>query len=96
MTPSNLPREELLIQIIEECGELVQAASKMIRYEHGMNPTLKEYWMLENNLVEEIADVQLSIDTFLERRSTLPMKVDAVRKAKENRWYDRLNAGGAE
>ena len=54
---------------------------------------MKEFWVLENALVEEIADVQLSIDTFLKRRPDLLTKVGEVRRAKELRWYDRVNSG---
>lgn len=97
MLPSELPVEDLLTQLAEECGELIQAGMKLVRYEHGdTSLQVKDPWVLENNLVEEIADVEVVIDTLLNARPILREKVGEVCRAKELRWYDRLNSGNDE
>jgi|TARA_B100001964_G_C13890645_1_gene447069 NTP pyrophosphatase (non-canonical NTP hydrolase) len=52
------PIEELLVITMEECGELIQACSKMIR-----NPLSEN--VLEN-LVEEAGDVQCMVELLQE------------------------------
>lgn len=97
MVASELPIEDLLTQLAEECGELIQAGMKLVRYEHGdTSLPVNEPYVLENNLVEEIADVKVVIDTILDARPALREKVGEVYRAKELRWYDRLNRGNDE
>jgi NTP pyrophosphatase (non-canonical NTP hydrolase) len=50
--------EELLVITAEECGELTQACSKILR--HGMDDRLK------NKLLEEVGDLQCMIDLLIE------------------------------
>lgn len=50
--------EELLVITMEECGELIQACSKVIRSKHQ-----KKYL---NNLKEEIGDVILMIHLLIQ------------------------------
>lgn len=50
-------REELLVQLAEECSELAQAALKLRRVLDGRNPTPVTREEAEANLQEEMADV---------------------------------------
>lgn len=56
-----LTREELLILLIEECGEVIQAATKCLRFgyhsDHGVG-----YGVNSEVLSREIGDVQAIID----------------------------------
>lgn len=95
MLSSDLPNDALFIQLSEECGELVQAAMKLVRHHycvgHGMNPFTDEPLVLENNLVEELADVLVVMDAIFAKHPIIQSKVGEVRHAKEIRWYERLN-----
>lgn len=95
MVASELPDETLLVQLAEECGELVQASMKVVRHDNavsrGVNPYTQEPWVLENNLIEEMADVLVVMDAFLEAHPVMKSKVGEIRHVKEIRWYDRLN-----
>lgn len=91
MAPSDLPVEDLLTQLAEECGELIQAAMKIVRYDHGDSSTAVSASSLRNHLVEEMADVQVVIETMLEKQPSLRTQVNEVRLAKTIRWNKRLN-----
>lgn len=95
MVSSDLSDEALFIQLSEECGELVQAAMKLVRHDycvdHGMDPFTDEPLVLENNLVEELADVLVVMDAIFAKHPIIQSKVGEVRHAKEIRWYERLN-----
>jgi len=51
-------RQQLMVVTMEECGELTQACSKILR--HGMDDRLK------NKLLEEVGDLQCMIDLLIE------------------------------
>ena len=44
---------------MEECGELIQSISKMLRFESASSKTKDKY---KENLVEEIADVSICLE----------------------------------
>lgn len=100
MIPSELPDDILLIQLGEECGELIQAAMKSVRREYCENndlePFVQERFVLENNLIEEMADVQVTIEAFLVRHPDFRTKLGEIRHIKELRWCDRLNCRNDE
>ena len=50
--------EEILVITAEECGELIQACSKILR--HGKDDRLT------NKLLEEVGDLQCMIDLLIE------------------------------
>lgn len=52
----------LLEQLAEECSELAKAALKLARYERNENPTPITRGQAVENLVEEIADVNICIN----------------------------------
>ncbi len=89
-----LPKTEILAQLAEEASELAQAALKLRRALDGTNPTPKSVAECEGNLIEEWADVDLSLrcalecDYFYEYRT----KVEQIELKKLDRWLSRLEA----
>lgn len=89
-----LPKTEILAQLAEEASELAQAALKLRRALDGTNPTPKSVAECEANLIEEWADVDLSLrcalecDYFYEYRT----KVEQMELKKLDRWLSRLEA----
>lgn len=72
--------EKILAMCTEECGELVQAISKYIRYYNEGNS--EEQAKLLDNLAEEIADVQVCT-LYLQVICCIPSKIiDDWRKSK--------------
>jgi NTP pyrophosphatase (non-canonical NTP hydrolase) len=74
----NMTRDELLVLLIEECGEVIQAATKCLRFgwdvDHGVG-----YGRPSDKLAEECGDLQAVIDA-------LPL--NAVLKAQYQ--YDKI------
>lgn len=58
MTIRDLSIDERTVQLIEECGECIQAAAKLIRAMHGWSTPVKPIEAREH-LIEEIADVSV-------------------------------------
>lgn len=58
----NLPKAEILAQLAEEASELAQAALKLRRAIDKENPTPKSKAEATDDLIEEIADVQLCLE----------------------------------
>ena len=85
-----LSREELLAQLAEEAAELAHAALKLRRVYDGENPTPVTKEKAVEDLLEEIADVELC---FLALERTDPWPVDDIVKTMEEkmeRWIRRL------
>ena len=79
-----------LMQVAEECAELIQAASKLARIEAGDNPAAISKDEAINNLVEEIADVNNAIAA-LRLDEVLPSGiVEVLQREKIDRWYKRI------
>lgn len=89
-----LPKTELLAQLAEEASELAQAALKLRRALDGTNPTPKSVEECEANLLEEWADVDLSLrctlenDYFYKHRT----EIERIEIKKLDRWISRLQA----
>ena len=87
-------RERLEVRA-EEAAELRQAALKMIRaYRMGgaVNPTPVTAKEALENLVEEVADVELAVETlglYVNRG-----RIEEIKEEKRSRWIERLK--GAE
>lgn len=84
-----MSEEAILEQVIEEAGELVQAAAKRLRILRGESPTpvtLKDNF---GNLIEEMADVRLCIDVTTEKLMAR-QEVSEMYREKEERWENRL------
>ena len=83
-----------LMQVAEECAELIQAAAKYVRIEAGDNPSPVSRDEALRSLVEEIADVRNAIEA-LRLDDVLPSgAVEEVERAKLERWFERVKLGG--
>lgn len=79
---------ELLAQLAEEANELAQAALKLRRVIDGKNPTPVKYDDALENLLEEMADVDLVLAVL-----GIGEDIDAAHErmhAKLTRWTDRI------
>lgn len=83
-----LTEGELLCQLAEEAAELAQAALKERRALTTDNPTPKTYQNAHIDLLEEVADVYVSLGELL---SLMDWETIAhTRAEKEKRWIERL------
>ena len=81
----------LLEQLAEECCELAQASLKMARKLRDENPTPKSIDDIRDNLVEEMADVELCIDRVTyETDIADPTNLVEIESEKIERWKKRL------
>lgn len=96
--PHETSEESILEGLIEEAGELIQAAAKRLRILRGESytPVTRE----ENfqNLKEELADVSLVSDVLIENLGKgdagaclLKKEIEAIELEKGVRWVERLN-----
>lgn len=85
-----------LEQLAEECSELSQAALKLARKMRDENPTPKTYKECIDSLQEEMADVLLCIDEYMnEQESDFVVWTYEIKKRKLKRWKQRLEEAGA-
>lgn len=87
-----LSTEELLTQLAEECAELSKAALKLRRVYNGDNPTPVRRPDAYDNVIEEIADVMLSIDVLGFSDLEHMKKICEIMESKTQRWEQRLKA----
>ena len=86
---SHVSKKELLAQLAEEATELAHAALKYRRALDDENPTPVSRNEAFKNLIEEIDDVALCLDTL-----SFKWRVEfnsLQREQKLNRWVERLN-----
>jgi len=69
--------EELLVITAEECGELTQACSKILR--HGIDDGLKQ------KLLEEVGDLQCMIDLLIEHDILSPTDIEQRKFVKRDK-----------
>ena len=84
-----LGQPDILVQLAEECSELAQVALKLQRCLEGRNPVRRTQKWLEIALVEEAADVLLSmrhIPLIRDQKTT----IDAFMAEKDKRWLKSL------
>lgn len=82
----DLPENRRLINLVEECGELAQAAAKYIRTQYfDTDVTPKE---AKEHLIEEMADVSLCIE--MATTAADRVRIRAIRQRKKKRWEDRI------
>ena len=86
MNKINLPTDELLAGLAEECAELSQAALKLRRVYTQINPTPIKEEQAEDDFYEEIADVLL----YLEQIGYPKEYVETVMNTKRERWSKRM------
>lgn len=94
--PSELKTSVLLVQTAEECSELAQACLKFARKLDGTNPTPKGYGELTDSLIEEMADVYLSLSTLQAKMRIDTKKIDCIFMQKLRRWSGRLAENDAD
>lgn len=85
-----LSNEELLAQLAEEAAELGHAALKLRRVYDGTNATPVPKEDALKSLMEEVADVQLVLETL---GLNVNPKYAEIRQAKLDRWVQRLDWG---
>lgn len=85
-----LGKEELLVQLSEEAGELGKAALKMRRTMSKRNPTPIAFEDAEKNLIEEIADVLFCLSLIGYAPESLEKELREIREYKTIRWAGRL------
>lgn len=88
----NLSQEELLTQLAEECAELSKAALKLRRVYNGDNPTPVRRSDAFDNVIEEIADVYLSVMVLGLDAPVYAHKIYKIMESKLSRWEQRLKA----
>lgn len=86
-----LAKEDYLDQLIEECGELIQAASKLKRVRGKRNKTPVTEEEATRKLVEEIADVRLCIEMVEQAENISPILIDRTMRSKYVRWKERMH-----
>lgn len=83
-----LGQAELLSQLTEECGELIQAAQKMRRVLAGTTPVLRDKAL--QDLTEEASDVVLILDMLAGLKLLDRVGVRFIGRYKTERWYNRI------
>ena len=91
MRPSDLPVEDLLLQLGEESGELSQATAKYIRKMRGNNPTPKSDSECFCAVLDEVVDVQVAIAVLLRGLGVEQESLEPRRQRKLARWQERLS-----
>ena len=84
-----LGKEEILCQLSEECGELIQACLKYRRAKKGLTPkTVNE---TEDSLIEELSDVLLNIEqvVYLFGEEEIGERMKEIQSYKSDRWWKR-------
>ena len=79
-------RQQLLVVTMEECGELIQSCSKLLR-----RAELYSDGQYVKNLKEELGDVYAMIDLFVEHDVVSWTELEERRNVKRNklsRWSD--------
>lgn len=79
-------------QLVEECAELIQAVNKYRRAVHGIGEPVAEYKKVValDNLIEEIADVELMITQVKYLLQILDEEIEAIKLYKVNRTIERM------
>lgn len=86
-----LGEEELLGQLTEECGELVQAAQKVRRARRGTTPV--RFADAVDKLEEETADVLVCLEMLIDWGMIDLKRVEKIQRRKVRRWFSRTFGG---
>lgn len=87
----NVPENEILCQLAEECSELAQAALKLRRTTIKTNPTPQTYDIAFANLAEETADVLACLDLIFDNEEETKRAIEQLKLLKLKRWADRVS-----
>lgn len=89
---NSLTKEDLLLQLAEECAELGKAGLKMARVLIGRNPTPIKRPEAFNNLIEEYADVLLCMEVLGMETEEVYSMIREIQAEKLSRWKQRIEA----
>lgn len=90
MTVFEMSEESLLEQLLEECGELIQAAAKRLRILRNESPTPVTEEENKAQLNEEAADVSLIINVLCMTGNLNSASLTNTAISKYRRWKYRL------
>jgi NTP pyrophosphatase (non-canonical NTP hydrolase) len=76
-------------QLAEECGELIQATSKYMRFQEE-SYALTVDWTYLQNVIEEIADVEVMLDEIKHLLNINPNAIEEIKKNKVDRQLERI------
>ena len=93
MSIKNLSEPVRLEQLAEECAELGHAALKLSRILRGENPTPVGEAQARENLIGEIADVLVTVDTLINTRTIRDIGEKCTEK--KDRWETRMKQAQA-
>lgn len=88
--------EEQSLQLIEECGELIQAICKYRRAVLGKGQPVAEgvKEIALESIIEEIADVEVMLEQVKYLLQIPEDEIEAVKIFKENRNKERMSGNG--
>lgn len=89
----NLSEPARLEQLAEEAAELAQAALKLSRILRAENPTPATEENARKNLIEEIADVMVVVDSLADTRMLRDIGEKCTEK--KDRWEQRMKQAQA-
>ena len=76
-------------QLAEECGELIQATSKYMRFQEE-SYALTVDWTYLQNVIEEIADVEVMLDEMKHLLNINSEAIEAIKEKKVSRQLERI------
>lgn len=85
-----LTYNELAIQCIEECSELIQSLTKYCRITSNNKPN-KPWSEIDANMQEEVADVMVAIRVLSASNLICMEEAEEIANKKLKRWSDRLH-----
>lgn len=87
-----IPADELLCQLMEECGELAAAANHLRRARNGLNPTPLQFDEAAANFSEEVADVLTTLNAIGGYTSAIQIDENVILRMrfKAERWKERI------
>lgn len=80
-------------QLAEECGELIQATSKYMRFQEE-SYALTVDWTYLQNVIEEIADVEVMLNEIKHLLNISDEAIEAIKESKVNRQLERIEKEG--
>ena len=83
-----LSEDDRQLQIIEEASELIQAICKLIRARKGTNPTPVTTKQARAMMLEESADVAVSMEA--NATYTDAQEINRIKLEKAERWVNRI------
>lgn len=87
----HLGKDEMLLQLAEECAELSQACLKMVRASKGLTP--KSISECQDHLAEELNDVRVCMELVERLIPKLEQQEQFYKAYKSDRWYRRTFEG---